>query len=148
MNLNTRQVVMGLLLCTMYAGFTQTASARQCTLADVAGKYGFTSIGSIITPALPFAAVGRVTFTEQGTFSGAQRTSIGGNFSDETIEATFTVNPDCTGSAVVYIYRGSTLARTTNLLIVWDDHQREARGLFLTLGTAVTITARKMFGDD
>ena len=115
----------------------------------VAGTYGYTSNGSIVTPPIgPFVAVGTVTFAKSGTLSGAQVTSIAGNFFDETIQGPFTVNPDCTGSATVSVYHGTTLARVTNLQIVWDDDRQEARGLFLTQGTAVSIVARKMNSDD
>jgi hypothetical protein len=54
-----------------------------------------------------FTAVGHVTFTETGTFSGAQTTSIAGNLVEETVQGTYAVNPDCTGSATVM----STTAR-------------------------------------
>src|SRR5262249_32873476 len=81
------------------------AHARGCSLADVAGEYGCSSSGTIVTPAVgPFAAVGHVTFTATGTFSGAQTTSIAGNFFDEIVSGTYTVNPDCTGSAIVNVY--------------------------------------------
>jgi hypothetical protein len=126
-----------------------TAEANQCSLAGVAGTYGYTSNGSIVTPPIgPFVAVGVVTFSKSGTLSGAQVTSIAGNFFDETIEGPFTVNSDCIGSAIVSVYHGTTLARVTNLHIVWDDDLQEARGIFMTSGTAISIVARKMVGED
>src|SRR5215468_12725190 len=74
-------------------------AAHQCTVSDAAGRYGYTNSGTIVTPPVgPFTAVGHVTLNETGTFSGAQTTSIAGNRFEETIQGTFTVNPDCTGS--------------------------------------------------
>ena len=149
MKLNIARNTLGIILCSVLLGLAQTAQAHECALSDVAGKYGYTSSGTIVNPAIgPFTAVGRVTFTDTGTFSGAQTTSIAGNFFDEIIQGTFSVNPDCTGTATVYVYHGTTLARTSRINLVWDNHEKEARAMFLTPGTAITITARKMFGDD
>lgn len=52
---------------------------------------------------------------------------------------------DCTGTATVNIYHGTTLARTTNLNLVWDDNQKKVRAIFLTAGTVITIDAKKIF---
>jgi hypothetical protein len=138
-----------ILFTTFALSAAPTTRAVQCSLAGVAGRYGYTSTGTIITPPVgAFAAVGHVTFTATGTFSGAQTTSVGGHFFDETVSGTFTVNPDCTGTAVVNVYQGTTLARTTNLNVVWDDSQRQVRAIFLTTGTAITIHAKKMFTEE
>jgi hypothetical protein len=149
MNRNSAHIAVKTLGWLTLFGLAAVAQARECTLEGVAGRYGYTSSGTIVNPAIgAFLAVGHVTFTEAGTFSGAQTSSFAGILVEETIDATYTVNPDCTGLAVVHIYHGSTLARTTNLKIVWDNHEQEARGFFLTPGTAISILARKMFGDD
>jgi len=149
MNRTIAQVAVGLAACGLFTALVPAAEASNCSSANIAGTYGYTSNGSIVTPPFgPFVAVGVVTFDKSGTLSGAQVTSIAGNFFDETIEGPFTVNPDCTGSAVVSVYHGTTLARVTNLHIVWDDDRQEARGLFLTSGTAISIVARKMDGGD
>ena len=140
---------LGIILCSMLLGIAQTAQAQACTMSDVAGKYGYTSGGTIVSPPVgPFTAVGRVTLTDSGTFSGAQTTSIAGNFFEETLQGPFTVNFDCTGGATVYVYHGSTLARTTELHLVWDHDEKEMRAIFLAPGTAITLAARKMSYDD
>jgi hypothetical protein len=129
-------------------GSIQVAHAHECTVSNVAGAYGYTSSGLIVNPAVgPFTAVGHTTLTESGTFSGAQTTSIAGNVVEETIQGTFTVNPDCTGSATVQVYHGSTLARTSMINLVWDNHQHEFRAIFLTSGTNISIDGRKMTDD-
>jgi hypothetical protein len=123
-------------------------AAHECTVSDAAGKYGYTSTGTIVNPPVgPFMAVGHVTFTETGTMSGAQTTSIAGNLVEETLQGAYTVNPDCTGSATVHVYHGTTLARTSVINLVWDIHQSEARAIFLTPGTNISILARKMSDD-
>jgi len=122
--------------------------AHECTVSDAAGRYGYTNSGMIVTPPVgPFTAVGHVTLNETGTFSGAQTTSIAGNLFEETIQGTFTVNPDCTGSATVYVYHGTTLARTSLIKIVWENHQNEFRAILLTAGTNISLEARKMADD-
>jgi len=142
-------ITLGIILCPALLGFAQAAQAHDCTVSDAAGRYGFTSSGSIVTPPVgPFTAVGHVTLTEFGTFTGAQTTSIAGNLVAETIQGTFTVNPDCTGSATVYVYHGTTLARTSMINVVWDIHQNEARAIFLTPGTNISIEFRKMAEED
>jgi hypothetical protein len=140
---------LGLILCYALLGITPTVQAHECTPSDVAGKYAYTSTGTVVNPAIgAFMAVGHATLTETGTISGSQTTSVAGNLFDETLVATYTVNPDCTGSMLVHIYHGSTLARTTSVNLVWDSHEQEVRGIFLTSGTVITLLARKMFGDD
>jgi hypothetical protein len=144
-----RAVRFGTFLGTGLLALAQVPQAHECTPSDTAGRYGYTSTGSIVNPAVgPFTAVGHVTFTEAGTFTGAQTTSIAGNLVDEAIQGTYTVNPDCTGSATVYVYHGSTLARVSRINLVWDLRQSEARAIFLTPGTNISISARKMTGED
>ncbi len=129
-------------------GLAQASWSHECTLADAAGSYGYTSSGTIVTPAVgPFTAVGHVTFTESGTFGGAQTTSVAGNLVDETVQGTFTINADCTGAATVYVYHGTTLARVSHINLVWDNHQNEVRAIFLNPGTNISIEARKMSDD-
>lgn len=137
-----------ILVCAL-SGIAQAVWAHECTMSDAAGKYGYTSSGTIVSPAIgPFTAVGIVTFTESGSFSGAQTTSVAGNLVDEILQGTYTVNPDCRGTATVYVYHGSTLARTSRINLVWDQRQNEARAIFLTPGTNIAIQARKMTDDD
>src|SRR5215471_15107225 len=123
----------GLVASTALLGYLQVAQAHECTLSNAAGRYGYTSSGTIVNPAVgPFTAVGHTTLTESGTLSGAQTTSIAGNLVEETIQGTFAVNPDCTGSATVHVYHGTTLARTSLISLVWDMHQSEFRAIFVT----------------
>lgn len=60
------------------------------------------------------------------------------------------VNSDCTGTAIVNVYHGTALVRTTNLNLVWDDSQSEVRAIFLTPGTGIAINAERVFreGED
>jgi len=148
--MRTTQATTAIVVLTIgFLGIAQSAQAHQCTLANAAGRYGYTSNGSIVTPPVGlFTAVGHVAFTETGTFSGAQTTSVAGNLVDETVQGTYTVSPDCTGSATVYVYHGSTLARVSHINLVWDLHQNQVRAIFLTPGTNISIEGRKMAAED
>ena len=141
--------VYSLMLCYTVAALAQTAQAHECSLQRVAGQYGYTSGGTIVTPAVgPFAAVGTVTLTSTGTFTGAQTTSVAGNIYAETVNGTYEVNRDCTGAATVYVYRGTTLVRTSVITLVFDNNTREFRSLFTTPGTAVNILGHRTFVED
>lgn len=138
-----------LITLTTVIASTQLAQAHECTVSNAAGRYGYTSTGTIVTPAVgPFTSVGHVTLTETGTFTGTQTTSVAGNLVEETVQGTFTVSPDCAGAATVHVFHGTTLARTSLLHMVWDSHQNEFRAIFLTAGTSISIQARKMAGED
>jgi hypothetical protein len=124
---------------------TPAAQAANCMFDNVAGSYGYTSAGTIVSPAVgPFAAVGRVTLSSSGAVDGVQTTSIAGIFFDETISGTYSVSLDCTGTATVDVFHATTKVRTTQLNIVWDDKRNEFRFIFLTAGTVITATGRKI----
>jgi hypothetical protein len=130
------------------ASLAPVANAHSCSAENVAGTYAYTSSGTIVNPAVgPFAAVGNITFAGSGSLTGAQTTSIAGDFFDETISGSFSVNSDCTATATVNVYHGTTLARATNLNIVFDDNRKSARGIFLTAGTVITVSARRISSD-
>src|SRR4029077_17503461 len=113
-----------LIALTAIIGSTQLAQAHECTVSDAAGRYGYTSTGAIVNPAIgPFTAVGHVKLTETGTFTGAQTTSIAGNLVEETVQGTYTISPDCTGAATVHVFHGTTLARTSVINLIWDSHE-------------------------
>ncbi len=134
------------------------ANARSCSLAGVAGNYGFTLTGVVILPTgpVPIAAVGRIVITAAGTTSGTESRSVGGGFADETFTGTYTVNPDCTGTATVAFYDAGQLARTSVLSLVFDNNEREIRmvqkslqlpnGAFLPV--VITVEARRIFPED
>ena len=139
---------LGIIAGSALLNVTSTVQAYECTLSGVAGKYGYTNSGLIVTPPVgPFTAVGHATLSDSGTFTGTQTTSIAGNLFEETTQGTFTVNPDCTGSATVYVYHGATLVRTSLINLVWDTHQTEFRAILLTPGTNVSLEARRIAGD-
>jgi len=66
----------------LFAATTLPARAAQCSLASVAGSYGYTTSGFIASSAatfLPVAAVGRITFDGHGNVSGSQTRVVAGS---------------------------------------------------------------------
>lgn len=125
-----------------------------CSLASVAGNYGFTLNGTLLLPSglVPLAAIGRVTLTAQGNASGTEARNSGGSFANETLAATFTVNPDCTGAATIMAFESGQLVRTAVVSVVWDDNANEirevAQSVTLPDGTSIpsvlTVEARRI----
>jgi len=134
------------------------ANAGSRSLTSSAGKYGFTLTGVVIpaTGPVPIAAVGRAVLDATGNVSGTESRSVGGGFADETFTGTYTVNPDCTGTATLNFYESGVLVRTSILSIVFDNDEREIRmvqkslelpnGAFLPV--VITVEARRIFTDD
>lgn len=123
-----------------------------CTTASIAGRFGFTTTGSI--PAVgPVAATGIFTQDTSGNITGTQTRSLNGSVADETFTGTATVNSDCTGTDTVQVFQDGSSVRTTTLHVVYDDNGREARAIFtslvlqpsgVSLPSIITIEARKL----
>jgi hypothetical protein len=129
--------------------------SRHCSLASVAGAYGFTTNGTI--PALgPVAATGTFTQDASGNLTGSQTRSLSGAIADETFTGTATVNFDCTGIDTIQVFQDGAPVRTSTLHVVYDDNAREARAIFTSLvlqngpslPSILTIEARKIFPKD
>lgn len=143
------------LLCAMWA---EPARAARCSTAASAGKYGFTLTGTLILPSgpAPFAAVGRATVDTAGKVTGTEARNVGGEYADETLSGSLTVNSDCTGTMTLNFYENGQLVRTSVLSTVTDDNGRELRmvqkSLTLPNGVALpvvaTVDVRRMFEDD
>jgi len=131
-----------------------TAQAHQggCSNASVAGKWTFTTNGSI--PGIgPVAAVGSYVADRSGNLQGSQTRSLNGDVANETFTGTATVNPDCTGTDVIQVFISGTLVRTSTLNVVYDDDGPKARAIFTSLvlpdgtslPTVLTIDATRVF---
>jgi hypothetical protein len=139
--------ICGAIFLAALAGIAPAAQARSCSLQGVAGRYGYTTTGTIPTLGA-VAGVGHVTLDASGNLTGAQTVSFNGAIVPETLSGTYTVNADCTGTATINVYHGGVLARTTNINLVYVHEQREFRAIFLTPGTALTVNGRKTFSDE
>ena len=137
-----------------------SAHANGCSMASAAGTYGFTATGTLFLPtgAVPIAAVGRASFHADGSFSGTEARSVGGQFANETLgPGTWTINRDCTGTLTSPVFVSGTLVRTSVLSFVWDDNMTEARSVQQSLTVppdgvsvpaVITFEAKRMFTND
>jgi hypothetical protein len=86
----------------------QADEHRECSNASLQGSFGFTSTGTLLalpSPlAGPFAEVGRQTFDGNGNTDATATASPNGNIVKLTLQGTYVVNPDCTGSMTLYVF--------------------------------------------
>jgi hypothetical protein len=112
----------------------QVGQEHSCTNSSLSGSFGYTSVGTLIGPeAGPFVQVGRQTFDGKGNTNAAATTSVNGNSFPVTINGTYSVNPDCTGSMGVTVHAD----------FVITSNGTEFRGMVTDLGSAVTVVGKK-----
>jgi hypothetical protein len=150
--------LLAMILTPLLLSAAPSAHGAQCSLANSAGKYGFTLTGIVVLPTgpVPIAAVGRAALDAAGNASGTESRSVGGGFADETFTGTYSVNSDCTGTATLRFYESGQLVRTSILSLVFDNNEREFRmvqkslqlpnGAFLPV--VITVEARKINVED
>ncbi len=146
-------------LAALFLGLATTASAQDrgpCTMKAVAGDWGYTKTGTLYTPAgvaTPFATMGILRLDSSGTLTGVNTGSVGGAVSQDLLEGTFEVNPDCTGTTTVEVKdQYGTLLRTISMALVVDDNLTQMRGLMTALvlpngvglRTVITAEARRL----
>jgi hypothetical protein len=126
----------------LVAAMTPAAQAATCSNATVKGDWALTLSGTLLLPTgpVPAAAVVRATLNLDGTVVGSEARNVGGGYADETMSGTYSVNPDCTGSATVNFYENGQLVRTSALAMVFDDNSKQVRMVqkSLTLPDGVT----------
>jgi hypothetical protein len=130
-------------------GIVSTAQAdehKECSSASLRGSFGFTRTGTLLAlpppSAGPFGEIGRQTFDGQGNTEATATLSANGNINRVTIQGTYVVNQDCTGSMTLLI---SPLGVTAHLDFVIDDDGTELRAIATGPGTIETRVYRKQF---
>lgn len=142
-------------------GLAAAASAKDhhtCSIANVAGDWGYTKTGTLFHPtagATPFATMGILTLEKDGNLTGVNTGSVGGVVSRDVLKGTFEVNPDCTGTTNVKVHDGQTgdLLRTIDMDLVVDDDLNQLRGIMtnillpngMSLKTVITAEAKRLF---
>ena len=111
-----------------------------CRLRDLRGRYGIFANGTVVTPppglpARPFATVGRMVVSDDGTASVDLTRSFNGTITRETLPGVLTVEEDCTGTLV---FGG---VRTFDFVAV--DNLRELQFIQTNPGTVVTVIAKR-----
>lgn len=153
-DLKNRSIVRTLFcLATLLVGLATIASAQDdsvCSMTSVAGQWGYTETGWVLQPTLtPSASQGRYTLDRDGNLSGTRFGSVGG---ETTIKGTATVNPDCTGTLTVEIFKSGTLLATVTKALLYVDSVREVRGIVtsvvangMSISTVLTVDGKKLF---
>jgi hypothetical protein len=124
----------------------QSAKAKECSKASVHGIFGYSSTGTLLDSyvpapyAGPFGEVGRQAFDGRGNTSATATTSSNGNIAPVTIEGTYTVNADCTGSMTLNV---SPFGSTVHADFVIDDEGAELRAIGTDSGLIETRVYRK-----
>jgi hypothetical protein len=87
MKRNSGATLVLIALAMFVVSMAPSAHARQCSSANVAGAYGFTATGTLFLPMgpVPIAAVGRISLNADGSLSGTEARSVGGQFANETL---------------------------------------------------------------
>jgi hypothetical protein len=148
--LKTSVAAAGMLM--MFAGVAfaqeQSGKVKECSNATLHGSFGYTSTGTLldtyVPPPLagPFAEVGRQTFDGRGNTEGTATLSANGNINKVTIEGTYTVNADCTGSMTLNV---SPLGVTVHADFVIDDDGAELRAIVTDSGLVESRVYKKQF---
>jgi hypothetical protein len=124
---------------------------KECSNATLQGSFGYTSTGTLLDTyvpppfAGPFGEVGRQTFDGKGNTKATATLSANGNIQQVTIEGTYKVNSDCTGSMTLNV---SPLGATVHADFVIDDDGAELRAIGTDSGLVETRVYRKQFRGD
>ena len=124
----------------------QADEHRGCSEASLKGSFGFTSTGTLLAlpppSAGPFAEIGRQTFDGNGNTDATATLSANGNIKRVTVQGTYEVNPDCTGSMRLVVFPFNS---TVDLDFVIDDDGAELRAIVTGTGSVESRVYRKQF---
>ena len=116
---------------------------EQCSLHSLRGCYGSTITGTILPGgpvAGPIAGVVLQNFDGQGGLTQVDTVNINGTvIAGRTSAGTYTVNPDCTGTATINFPNQPPL----QLSFVLTDNGREIRSVVVNPGAVVTSVGTK-----
>jgi hypothetical protein len=137
MKLNRINVVaiVAALLVVATAGTAQ-AGAKTCSNATLQGTYAAVLTG--VAGNAPFASLDAVTADGAGNASGSGTSNVNGSVSTVSISFTYTINADCTGTAM--FSTGSTQA----LIVKLDGSEVHILSTSSVPGTVISGTAHRL----
>jgi hypothetical protein len=122
---------------------------RECSNSSLQGSFGFSSTGTPLANPPPFAGpfleIGRQTFDGSGNTDATATLSANGNIVRVTVQGTYVVNPDCTGSMTLFV---SPFNITVDLDFVIDDDGAELRAIVTNAGSNESRVYKKQFSRD
>ena len=126
----------------------QSTQVKECSKTTLSGSFGYSSTGTLLDSyvpapyAGPFGEVGRQTFDGRGNTSATATTSSNGNIAPVTVEGTYTVNPDCTGSMTLNV---SPFGSVVHADFVIDDDGAQLRAIGTDSGLVETRVYSKQY---
>jgi hypothetical protein len=116
---------------------------HNCSLRSLKGCFGTTIAGNIVGGPLagPVAGIALQKYDGEGGLTQVDTVSINGILvaNGRSATGTYTVNPDCTGTATINFPDQPPL----QLNFVLDDHRRELRAVTTNPGLTTTSVGRK-----
>ena len=118
-------VILGLAATLGSGSALQGAYAREgCSDHSLRGAYGFASDGQVFDATgkefAEVAAAGRVVFDGRGGLTGREIESFNGGISRIPFSGSYSVQPDCTGTAIIHN------GQTAHLKLMLIEHGQEA----------------------
>jgi hypothetical protein len=144
----TLVIVFAIVFVLAIAPRAQAGENKECSNATLRGSFGYTATGTLLPAAVPapfagpFGEIGRQTFDGNGNTTATATINANGNIINVTIQGTYTVNPDCTGSMTRNV---SPLDVTAHDDLVIDDDGVELRTIATDPGEIETYGYRKQF---
>ena len=152
----TKALIVSIATSVLMMTAISQATDNHCSNATAAGKWGFTTNGTI--PAIgPVGAVGTFSQDAAGNLVGIQTRSLNGSIAEETLTGNVTVNSDCTATATISVFESGTLVRITTLDVVYVHNVRDAHAIFTSLTlqpsgtrlpTVLTVELKRLFPKD
>jgi hypothetical protein len=120
---------------------------KECSIATLKGSFGYTSTGALLPAyagpdAGPFAEVGRQTFDGKGHTDATATVSSNGDITQVTVEGTYSVKPDCTGSMTLQV---APFDATVDVAFVIDHDGEEIRAIVTDANVIESRVYRKQF---
>src|SRR5215468_7454763 len=140
-----RTTLVAVFVAVFALGTVSRAQAQDCKNATLNGNFGYTSTGVLLPVyaqhfAGPFAEIGLQTFDGSGGTSATVTLNANGNIQKVTIQGTYTVNSDCTGSMTLNV---SPLRATVHVNFVIDSSGLELRAIVTETGVVESRIYKK-----
>lgn len=140
------QVAWVLALSMFYA--QHVVAQEECSNITLRGSFAYTGTGTLLDSyvpppfAGPFAEVGRQTFDGNGNTDATATVSSNGNIAKVTVQGTYTVNPDCTGTMTLNV---SPFGSTVHADFVIGDNGAQLRSIGSDSGVVESRVYIKQF---
>jgi hypothetical protein len=122
------------------AGTAAQAGDRGCSNSTLKGVYSALLSGSVA--GMPFVTLDLVTSDGAGNLTGTSTSNLNGTVTTSTIEATYTINSDCAGTATFTMPTSQTQALNVRLDGSTVDITRTGPA---STGTLVSGTAHRLW---